>query len=145
MIKLKHSVVINRPVDEVFAFLANPENEMLWNQSTQKSEQTSEGPMGVGTTVNIVTRFLGQSIDSTWEVTEYEVNRRRAIKSTSGPMPFEFVQTFESVEGGTKLTGTGQIEAGGFFKLAEPVVGRMAKRQQETTFANLKDILEAQE
>ena len=145
MINLESSVVINRPVDEVFAFLANPENEMLWNQSTQKSEQTSEGPMGVGTTVNIVTRFLGQSIDSTWEVTEYEVNRRRGIKSTSGPMPFEFAQTFESVEGGTKLTGTGQIEAGGFFKLAEPVVGRMARRQQETSLANLKDVLEAQE
>jgi carbon monoxide dehydrogenase subunit G len=145
MINLENSVVINRPVDEVFAFLANPENEPLWNQSTQKAEQTSEGPMGVGATVNTVNRFLGRTIDSTWEVTEYEVNRRRAVKSTSGPMPFEFAQTFESVEGGTKITGTGQIEAGGFFKLAEPVVGRMARRQQETSFANLKDFLEAQE
>ena len=145
MIKLKHSVVINRPVDEVFAFLANPENEPLWNSGTQKAEQTSEGPMGVGTTVNSVSRFLGQTTEATWEVTEYEVNRRRGSKSTSGPMPFEFVNNFESVEGGTKLTATFQIEAGGFFKLAEPVLARMARRQQETSLANLKDILEAEE
>jgi hypothetical protein len=38
----------------------------------------------------------------------------------------------------------GEAEAGGFFKLAEPVVNRMMQRQLEGNIANLKDILEAQ-
>jgi len=52
--------------------------------------------------------------------------------------------TFESVAGGTKVTRVTEAELGGFFKLAEPLVARMLKRQFETNFANLKDILEAQ-
>jgi hypothetical protein len=39
---------------------------------------------------------------------------------------------------------TSEAEVGGFFKLAEPIVGRMAKRQTEANLANLKDILESQ-
>ena len=41
------------------------------------------------------------------------------------------------------MTVVGRAEPGGFFKLAEPIVIRMAKRQLETDFANLKDLLEA--
>jgi len=144
MIKLESSVVINRPIEEVFEFADNPENEPLWQQATQEAELSSEGPMGVGTTLRRVTRFLGRTIESTSEVTEYEVSRKRGGRSTSGPMPYEFVEIYESVEGGTKITATGQIDVGGFFKLAEPVIARMAKRQQEASFANLKDLLEAQ-
>ena len=50
---------------------------------------------------------------------------------------------FEAVDSGTKVTVITQGEPGGFFKLAEPIVVRMAKRQIETDFANLKDLLEA--
>jgi hypothetical protein len=59
-------------------------------------------------------------------------------------VPVEAKITLESVEGGTRVTMTGEAEVGGFFKLAEPVVGRMAKRQTEANLANLKDILESQ-
>ena len=43
---------------------------------------------------------------------------------------------------GTKVTFTLQGEAGGFFKLAEPIVTRSTQRQWETNLANLKDLLE---
>ncbi len=50
---------------------------------------------------------------------------------------------FEPVDSGTKVTIVGRAEPVGFFKLAEPIVIRMAKRQIETDYANLKDLLEA--
>lgn len=37
-----------------------------------------------------------------------------------------------------------EAEPGGFFKLAEPIVARMGKRQVDTNLANLKELLEAQ-
>ena len=36
-------------------------------------------------------------------------------------------------------------EVGGFFKLAEPLVARVVRRQMETDMATLKDLLEAGE
>ena len=50
---------------------------------------------------------------------------------------------FESFNGGTRVTVRGQAEPGGFFKLAEPIVGRMVKRLFEADAENLKDLLEA--
>ncbi len=145
MAKYEHSVWIDRPVAEVFKFATKPENEPQWNASMQESEITSEGPMGVGTTVRSVSRVLGRTAETTWEVTEYEVNRKKAVKSTSGPIPFESAAVFESVEDGTKLTFTIQAEAGGIFRLITPVIVRMGKSQTENNFANLKELLEAQD
>lgn len=144
MANYEQSVWINRPVEEVFEFATHPENEPLWNMGIQESEITSESPLGVGTEVRSVSRVLGRTVESTWEVTEYEVNRKKAVKSTSGPIPFESPAVFESVEGGTKLTFTIQAEAGGIFRLITPVIVRMGKRQTENSFANLKELLEAQ-
>jgi hypothetical protein len=100
--------------------------------------------MGVGTTIHYVARLLGRTVDTTFKVTEYEVNRKRVNKSLSGPYPYEITNRFESVNGGTQFTATAQLDIGGFFKLAEPLVGRIIDRQVDTGFANLKDLLEAQ-
>jgi hypothetical protein len=45
-------------------------------------------------------------------------------------------------DGSTRFTQTLEAEVGGFFKLAEPLVGRAIHRQQEADMATLKDILE---
>ncbi|UCE64403.1 MAG: SRPBCC family protein [Nitrospirota bacterium] len=144
MAEFEQSVVINRPVEKVFEFVSYPENEPLWVAGVQEAEQTSEGPMGVGTTLRSVGRILGRTIESTWEVTEYEVNRKRVVKNSSGPFPLEFVTVFKPVDAGTKITLTVQAEVGGFLKLAEPVLVRMVKRRNESQWANLKDLLEAE-
>lgn len=47
--------------------------------------------------------------------------------------------------GSTRFTQTFEVEVGGFFRLAEPLVGRTIQRQQEADMATLKDMLEADE
>ena len=50
---------------------------------------------------------------------------------------------FEPADGGTRFTQTFEAEIGGFFKLAEPLVGRAIRRQMDADMATLKDLLEA--
>jgi uncharacterized protein YndB with AHSA1/START domain len=144
MVKVEGTVVINRPIEEVFAFLTNPDNSSLWQGMVLEAKQTSEGPVGVGTTGQVVSQFLGRRMESTWEVTEFELNRKATLKTTSGPIPYMNSATLESVEEGTKVTLVAEYEVGGYFKLAEPILARMAQRQAETDYANLKDLVEAQ-
>ena len=99
--------------------------------------------MGVGTTFLNVSQFLGKRLESTFEITEYEPNRRVSIKSTSGPIPLTGSTIFEEVEGGTKVSFEAEGDVGGLFKLAEPIVARTAQRQFEGNFLTLKDVLEA--
>ena len=143
MLKLDLSIVINRPVEEVFAFLSNPENGPKWTSSIAEVEITSQGPIGVGTTYRSVRTALGRRLEIEFEITEYEPNRRYATKSISGPFPSESKVTFERVAGGTRVSGTLMGEPGGFFKLAEPLLVSMMKRQYEADLANLRDLMEA--
>jgi len=148
MARIEASVVINRPVEEVFEFVTNPKNDLVWQTGILESEQTSEGPMGVGTTLRSVSQFLGRRMEGTGEVIEYKANKKITTKGASAPMSVEVSYTFEPVEGGTRLSFVGEGETGGFVKrlfgLADSILFRMAQRGMETDFANLKDILEAE-
>jgi uncharacterized protein YndB with AHSA1/START domain len=144
MARMEASVVINRPTDEVFAYVSDPGSWPQWEAGLLEAEQTSEGLVGVGTTFRGVNQFLGRRMEWTSEVMEYEPNKKIEQKLISGPMSMEQSLTFEPVEGGTRLTLAGEWETGGFFKLAEPIVTRTGQRQLEGNLANLKDILEAQ-
>jgi uncharacterized protein YndB with AHSA1/START domain len=143
MATLEISIVINRPVEEVFAFASNPENIPKWSSLSREVKITSAGPTGVGTIFRSVVALLGRRIEGETEITEYEPNCCFAEKSKSGPFPIENRTTFESVDGGTRVNFTTVAEPGGFFKLAEPVLVGMTKRQFEVDFANLKDLLES--
>jgi uncharacterized membrane protein len=143
MLKIETSVVINRPVDEVFAFTTNFENQPKWQSRLLEVKKTSEGPIGVGTTWRGVAMFLGQRIENSTVMTEYEPNRTYAGKSTSGPVPAEARLSYEPLEGGTRLSFTLEAQPGGFFKLTEPLLKSLFKRQTEADLATLKDLMEA--
>ena len=142
MAKFEGSIVINRPLEEVFALLSNPENNPKWQSGIVELRKTSEGPIGVGATYRSVNQFLGRRIEGETEITEYEPNRKYTLKSKL-PFPVEARTTFERVEGGTRINLKTEVEIGGFFKLAEPLVVSMGKRQFEGDLANLKDLMEA--
>ena len=143
MARAEASVVINRPIDEVFAYVDDIGNASQWQSYVLESEQTSEGPKGVGTTERGLMQFLGRRIEWTAEITEYEPNSKIKDKVTAGPMSIEQTLTLEPVEGGTRLTLVAGGETGGFFALAEGIVSRMFQRDLQANLAKLKDILEA--
>jgi uncharacterized membrane protein len=145
-IREEHTVVIDRLVEEVFDFATDPNNDSLWQSTTLETEQTSEGVVDVGTTFRNTTKFLGRRIESTSEISENEPPHKQCIKITSGPIPGSGCYLFESADdGSTRFTQTFEAEVGGFFRLAEPVVGRAIRRQMEADMATLKDLLEAGE
>ncbi len=140
--RVEHSVVINRPVEEVFQFMSDPRNNEQW-QSMIVDTKGVEGPVGVGSKWQHTVSFLGRKFEPTFELTELEPNRRSAVRSAGGPVPFHGSWTFEPVDGGTRVSWVLEGEPGGFFRLAEPLVERAARRQTASDFATLKDLLEA--
>ncbi len=139
------SIVIQRPIEEVFAFVTDARNSPQWQASSglQRIQQVPESPVGVGTRITEVWKFMGIESESISEVTEYEANRRfaRRTLNNSGPIR-EGVMTFEPVSGGTQVTSVVQVQAGGLFAFAEPLLATNIKRGFETTLATLKTLLE---
>ena len=144
MTKIERSIVIDRPVDEVWEFVHDIANDRLWQTTLVESEQLTDGPMGVGAKVREARHFLGLRIELAWEVTEFEPKRRSAIKGISGPVPLSGGYLLEPVDTGTRFTVSGELDAHGLFKLAEPVFARITRRELEANLGHLKDLLEAE-
>lgn len=143
MLRAETSVVINRPAEDIEAFLNDLDNQSQWISGYIEMRSLTEGPLRPGHKYLDVRQTLGRRLESTVEITEYVPNQSRTFKTIEGPIPWEATLTLESVEGGTRVNYTIEGETKGIFKLADPIVARIIQRQVETDFINLKDLLEA--
>ena len=140
MIRIQFSIDVDRPPSEVFAYLTDAASLPEWQSGAVEARW--EGEKRPGGRIKEVRKFLGRRMESELEVTQYEPDRRFALRVLSGPVPFTVEQTLEPHDGGTRLTFVGEGEPGGFFKFAEPIVARTAERQFKGDFETLKDVLE---
>jgi uncharacterized protein YndB with AHSA1/START domain len=141
--RAEHTVVVERPPDEVFRFLTDLSNVTAWQSGAV--EVRAPASLDVGTTYVEVLKFLGRRFEATLEVTEFEPGRRFSLRTRSGPIPFEVRHTLEPAagDGSTRLHVELEGEPGRLFRLAEGLVMRNAQRQLEADFATLKEMVEA--
>ncbi|MGW0027794.1 SRPBCC family protein [Rhodococcus sp. NPDC003383] len=143
----EESVVISRPVSEVWDFLMNPHNWTSWDSSNLECEQITDGGVGVGTRWRGANRILGKRFDWENEFTEYEPHKRAVTKSVGGKLNFATISKFEETDGGTRFTYRTESESGlgGIFgKLADPLVNTAYSRMVRANLDNLADLLTAQ-
>jgi len=143
MLRAEESVVVQRPIDEVFAYFTDPTTLPEWQASALEAQLEGEGPMRAGSRAVETRKFLGRRMESTMEVLEYEPPRRFTIKASSGPVPFQVTSDLSEKEGGTLVRSVVEGEPGGFFRLAEPLVVRAVERELRNNLATLKDVLES--
>ena len=68
---IDETVVIARPVGEVFDFLTLAENLPRWDSSILECVQVSSGAVTAGTRYRGASRIVGRRIEWTTEVTEF--------------------------------------------------------------------------
>lgn len=142
MIKSSHTVDIDRPSAEVFAFVADQRNEAKWHTDVLDAEP--KGPIELGSTVTWTVKFMGES-QYVCEVTKFDAPNAIRLETREGPLKPTLTHSFESRNGTTRYTRTVRIPMEGFFRLVGPIMkvtGAAAKRNAR--FAeNLKGLLES--
>src|SRR5215467_8081176 len=118
---IETSIDIQRPVEAVFAFAADPRNSPQWQGAIKEVHLTPDGPPAVGTKAKQVVSFLGVKLEPTNEITAWEPNRSVSFKGRAGPAALEATVRFEAVGSGTRVSATFQVEPGGLFKIAGPL------------------------
>jgi uncharacterized protein YndB with AHSA1/START domain len=143
MAVVDESITINRPVEEVFSFLVDPDNALLVNSSIV--EMRSDPP-GKGARAHATLRVLGRTFDVELETAEYDENERVVLRTITAPMAVEATYTYEAVSGGTRFTIHQEIEdVPGFWgNLAIPVVTKMYTHKVRADMKSTKDLLESQ-
>ena len=142
--RLETSVVINRPIDEVWAFLSDPFNMPRWRGSRLAVRMTSPGPMGVDSTVQHRIVLFGLETQITHTVTEWDpphafawALRFPGMHSTSERL------TLEATVDGTKVVRVHEGEPRLILRLLAPIAGPVTRRLVDPQNQNLKRLLEA--
>lgn len=91
------STLIHRPLEEVFRFVTQVENQAKWQAATVENTQLTPGLMRVGAQMRHSGKWLGRTHQSVGQVEEYEPNQRWAYKSVSGPYDLAMHYRFEAV------------------------------------------------
>ena len=134
--------MIYRPVKQVFDFLSTPENDVQWQYGTLASARLSEGAGSRGTFFRTIGHLMGRRNLSTFEITEFEPNKKYEFKSRSGPVHSTTAYTLENVGGRTRINISIQVCAPNFLHITEKLLWKTMKMQLEEDVAALKAILE---
>jgi uncharacterized protein YndB with AHSA1/START domain len=143
--RVECSTTIDQPVDRVYEYVSNPENDPTWVPASLRHEMLSPPPMRVGSITEEDVRFPGRRMRYTWEITQYEPPSTFALRSISGPIPATIRVLLERLDGGrTKVILVGEVQLRGVYKPMELVMRWMAKRQFGIQLRTLKNLLESE-
>jgi len=142
MINLDFGMLVDKPVKDVFAFVADPNNMPKWNSAVVSLEQITPGEVGVGTKFKSTGEMMGRRIEGEMQVTAYEPDTKCGFQVNAGPMQVNITLSFKTVGTGTKVSLNAQGNPAGFFKLAEGVMTGRVKSMMEENLARLKTQLE---
>ncbi|MBI3573198.1 MAG: SRPBCC family protein [Candidatus Kerfeldbacteria bacterium] len=138
------SITINKPVDQVFAFVADGENNGKWRSGILDVKLASERPMTVGAKYTQGMKGPGGRIPADYEIVEYIPDRKIRFQVTAGPARPEGQFDFESTNGGTHVAFSLTWEPKGLMQkwfMAPMVAKQMPK--EVAALENLKKVLES--
>ena len=143
MVTVHGEIVIERPREEVFNFVADAENEPRYNAQMRVAKKITEGPIGVGTSFRAEIIDRGKVIPMRTEFTEFDRPRRIAEVSTWTGGTSTGGLTFEPVDGSTLMRWSWDVQAHGVLRFMGPLVASMGRRQERRIWTGLKQLLEA--
>jgi uncharacterized membrane protein len=136
-------IEINRPREEVAAFVADPSNATAWYKNIDRVEWETPPPAAVGSKLRFRARFLGRTLEYTYEVRENEPGRCFVMATAQGPFPMETTYRWEDAPGGsTRMTLRNRGEPSGFTAVTAPVMSRAMRKANEADLRRLKALLE---
>jgi len=143
MINFNMSTQICRSLKQVFSFVTAPENDFQWQYGTFESARISQGIIDTGTFFRSIGHLMGRRNLSTFEVTEFEPNKKYGFKSLSGPLDSQTTYTFEQADCGTKIDISIQANVLNFVPMEKGILEKRMKEQLKENLGKLKDLLEA--
>ena len=141
--RVRSSVLIDRPIDAVFAYVADYRNDPEWRSEVREIRYVPDDRVGVGTHAIETSVLWGRRMVTESVITAYERNRRVDFVFISGPFRVRGSRTFELVDGATLVTS--ELEwhpTRRAARLIAPLMGRSYQRTLDRYLVRLRTVLE---
>ena len=111
-------IVIDRPIDVVCRYAADPTNAPEWYVNIDSVEWETPPPLAIGSKLAFVARFLGRRLAYTYEIVELVPGARLVMCTAEGPFPMETTyEWFRSGPHATRMQLRNRGQPRGFSKL----------------------------
>jgi carbon monoxide dehydrogenase subunit G len=139
-------VEIDRPVEEVFAFLADGENDPTFSPRVQQIKKTTDGPTGVGTVYESTVKDAGMTTGREFRISAFEAPTtirwtelsKNLVTSVDGGYDLE-----ATPEGTTRLRIFNTLEGHGVGKLLVGLALSAARKDADAFAGRIKAAVEA--
>jgi uncharacterized protein YndB with AHSA1/START domain len=143
--RFEATVVIDRPVEDVFAFLADGENDPKFSPRVLEIAKTTEGPPGVGTVYASTVKDAGVKTKREFKLTEFEPPTRIRWTEVSKNLVMAPEGGYDLAPDGsrTRVTIYNVLEGHGLGKLIAPMALRSARKGADDFGKAIKAAVEA--
>lgn len=142
-VDVQTEIVIERPVDVVAGYAADPSNAPEWYVNIESVDWETSPPMAAGSRLRFVARFMGRRLEYTYEIADLVPGERLVMRTAQGPFPMETTYTWSAISpDATRMTLRNRGEPSGFSKVAAPMMAGMMRRANNKDLSRLKSILE---
>jgi uncharacterized protein YndB with AHSA1/START domain len=140
------TTVVDRPIEEVFAFLADGENDKKFSARVLEIAKSTDGPAGVGTVYKSTVKDAGMKTKREFELTEFEAPTKIRWRERSKNLVTASEGGYDlAPEGsGTRVTIHNVLEGHGIGKLIEGFALRGARKGAGDFGAAIKTAIEAE-
>lgn len=129
---------IDRPVQEVWAFLADMNNADKWMTGVTHMKPITPGSIGMGSKFS----FSARGADRQTEVTAWEPQKRLALTSTQGGITARYEYSITGNERWTDVQLHAECNARGVWRIAHPLVVFLMKKSDASHLVQLKRAIE---
>jgi uncharacterized protein YndB with AHSA1/START domain len=142
MVTMQETFTIDRPVEEVFDYLADVRNELEWNPTIRSAQKVTEGPIRTGTRFIGDYRPLGRA---TIDIVEMDRPLSIRFLATWTRLSFDGAFTLAQAGTGTVVHVTLVLQPRGVLKLLFPLIARQVARQMRSHGPLMGSALEARD
>jgi hypothetical protein len=139
------TAVVERPIEEVFDFLAAGTNDPKFSPRVLEIAKLTDGPVGVGTVFKSTVNDAGMKTDREFEITEFERPTRLRWTERSKNQITVPTGGYDLAPDGarTRVTIRNEFEGHGFGKVILPLALRSARKGADQFAQSIKSAVEA--
>jgi Polyketide cyclase / dehydrase and lipid transport len=140
MARIEGEILINRPVEEVFDYVADSRNEPSFNPAMADVELLTPLPIGRGTRFRA--RMGRAGTQMLVKLTEFDQPHQLGSRTISSMMQTSGALTFAADGDATVMSWDWQVRPKGWMRMLGPLFGPLGGRMERRIWTSMKRYLE---